>query len=374
MSTFSRRFCFLLLTLLTMAICGCGGGGGTTAAGPSDGGGTPTTGGGTPTTGGGTSPPPASVVKNRVSQSPIINGTVFADRVVGGVSNFTLDADEVTTTTDADGYYTLPTPSYDYILVSKGGQDKVTGLDQILMLAPRGSANITPLTTLVTLDTTGDLAQKLMDLQDGAPIDGDVYTRSSPAALMLIKSVEISVQSLTETFMQKSGGSLSASQIYSIQARTMQKIAQALTNSPLDPAVPANLYSILITAFKTAIPAVKSENPNIVISTTAIAGIAVEIASSAVDASAKALNRTGCTDTNPLGTAPDTAESGIVSYAPAFKAALSKTVSALVAPTFTIAASATPLVYNPQTFPVISVPEVPPVITGSTGTPGGIGF
>jgi len=367
MSTFSRRICFLLLTLSALAINGCGGGG-STSTGSSAGGGTLTTGGGTTT-------PPASAVMSRVSQSPIINGTVFADRIVGGASNFLWDTDEVTTSTDANGYYTLPTPSYDYILVSKSGQDKVTGLDQILLLAPKGSANITPLTTLVTLDTTGKLAQILQDLQGGIPFDGDVYTKSSPAALMLIKSIEISVQSLTETFLQKSGGTLSKNQIYSIQARSMQKIAEALTNSQLNPAVPANLYSILITAFKIAIPAVTAENKNIVISTAEVAGIAIEIANNAVDAAAKACNRTGATDTNPLSTTATTAESSLEPYAASFKTALSKTVGALIAPTFTIAASSTPSVYQSPTFSFTTTPADPIVPTGSAGgTSGGLSF
>jgi hypothetical protein len=316
----------------------------------------------------------AGDLSGRASQAPIINGTVFADRVVGGVSNFLQDADEVAASTDANGNYRLPTPAYDYILVSKGGTDKVSGLKQILLLAPKGSANITPLTTLVTLDTSGRLAQKLQALQGGARFDSDVYTNSSPAVLMLIKSVEISVQSLTDTFLQKSGGTITTTQICSIQARTMQKIAETLVNSTLDLAVPANLNSLLITAIKSAIPAITAENGNIVIPPADVAGIAASVANIAVDVAAQALNRSGHADPSPLGTVAGavTAESSLLSFAASFTAAQGLVVSTLSAPAFTITASATPLVYNAPTIPVQTGSAA--VITGSGGSSGGLGF
>lgn len=328
---------------------------------------------------GGASSTASGDVSGRASQSPIINGTIFADRVVGGASNFAWDAGELITNTDTNGLYHLGTPSYDYILVSKGGADKVTGLKQILMLAPKGSANITPLTTLVTFDKTGVVAQKVQALQGGLPFDTDVYTNSSPAVLMLVKSVELSVQALTDSLLQKSGSTLSDSQIYSIQARILQNIAATIA-SPSTPALvaaannlamPANLNTILIAAFEAAIPVVTGENGNITINASEITAIATVAANGAVDSAAQALNRpNGHTENvNALSTAAGTAESTLVSYATAFKTAQSSATAALVAPAFSIVATATPLNFSPATIVVVSS-AASAIITGTVGTSG----
>ena len=315
----------------------------------------------------------SSTTTGRATMSPITNGIVFADRIVAGGSNFIHDGSEVVTTTNASGNYTLAAISYDYLLVSRDGKDS-SGADQILMLAPNGSKNITPLTTLVSLDTTGKLAAKLQLLQGGQSFDTDIYINSSQAILVLVKSVEITVQSLTDTFQQASGNTLTRNQVYAIQARIMQKIAAQLVASTRDISVPNNLYLDLKEALNVAIPEVLKENTNISIPAGDVARMIEKVAAGAVDAAANPYtgSATGHLDTaTRLGKvcSAATAESTLNSFAAYFKNAQSRIVTDLNdKAVFSIAATATPTGYSVPTFPVVTIPAA--VLTGSGGTSG----
>lgn len=314
----------------------------------------------------------------RATQSPIIGGIVFADKVVGGVSNFLQDPDEPGVSTDGNGLYkNLPIPAGDYILVSKGGKDS-TGLDQMLMLAPKGSANITPLTTLVTLsgDTLNDpnnLSSKLKALQGGANFDSDIYASASPAVLMLVKSVEISVQSLTGTLQQRAGGTLSQNQIYAIQARILQRIAATLRTS-LSPTnfSASSLNSMLVTALSSAVSAVATENSsNLTIDPADVASIAIKVANLAVNTSAVSVGKSGISDASTLSTvaASSTAESTIASFAASFASAvLSAPTTTLPVASFSILAQSTPALFTAPTFPVVTLTAA--ILTGSGGISG----
>jgi len=143
MITLQRRICFLLLSLLTVVVYGCGGGGSAS----------------TPNT--------TSVQTGSVVQGPVRGATVFADNVAAG-TRFVQDAGEISAPTDSTGGFFLPSfPSYDFVLVSMGGTDSITGQPALLLLAPAGSANISPLTTLVALDTTKAIQAKLEALMEG---------------------------------------------------------------------------------------------------------------------------------------------------------------------------------------------------------------
>src|SRR6266567_4576965 len=109
----------------------------------------------------------------RLTQGPVGGAVIFADEVSSG-TRFVRDDGEIQTTTDATtGIFTLPSePGYAYILVSVGGTDQLTNQPAMQLIAPSGSANVTPLTTLVALDTTGLVKAKIEAL--GTSFDVDI--------------------------------------------------------------------------------------------------------------------------------------------------------------------------------------------------------
>lgn len=300
----------------------------------------------------------------RLVQGPVLNATVFADSVSTGV-RFAQDSGEVSTTTNSvTGDFLLPSvPGYNYVLVSKGGTDKLTGQNAIQMIAPAGSANITPLTTLVALDTTGTVKAKLQSLMPaGVSYDADISTNASQAVLLVAKSVETMVQSMTEAITAKAGANaISANQMAAIQAQTMQAIAVEFAKPAVTPATmsaPANLSTTLQAAAVVAVASVTAGNANVTIP----GATASTIASSSVTATAGALS-IGATATNTAITGGETAVM-TQQAAQAFVAAVTAQATTAAA---TITAAATPTNYTP---PVIQV-VTPITVPGTTGTTGG---
>jgi hypothetical protein len=303
----------------------------------------------------------------KLVQGPVRDATIFADNVSGGV-RFTLDVGEVATTTDANGDFTLPSvPTYNYILVSKGGTDRLTNQPAIQMIAPSGSANVTPLTTLVALDTTGTVKAKLEALMPpGVKFDVDISTTASPAILLVVKSVEVTVQSMTSAINTKAGaGAVSAAQMGVIQTQMMQNIAEefakpAVTATTMS--APATLSTSLQAAATTAVIDINAVNTNISIP----AATASTIASSSVTATATALS---------IGaTAAITAIAGgeaaaLSTNAAQFVTAVTNASSVAVT---TITATSTPPVYTPPPITVVT-PITIPGTTNPSGATGGSG-
>ncbi len=328
---------------LTVVLNGCGGGGG-----------------------GFFTAPPAKGQSGRLVQGPVKGATIFADSTDAGVS-FVQDAGEIGTITDDDGNFTLPSiPGYGYILVSKGGTDKLTNQPAIQMLAPAGSANVTPITTLVALDTTGSVKAKLVALMPpGSAFDADISTIASPAVLMVIKSVEATVQSMTSAITTSAlshGDTISAPQLSSIQAQAMQSIAAEIAALPAGTATttlsaPTSLSTTLQAAATAAAVNITTANSNI---TSFPAGTARTLASTAVTATATALS-VGATATT---TAIPGGEAAVMTSAAA--AAFTTAVqNASTTAATSVTANTTPPAYTPPTIPVA---------TGATGgTSGGTG-
>ena len=224
----------------------------------------------------------------KLIQGPVMGATVFADDISGGV-HFTLGANEVSATTDESGIFTLPSvPGYNYVLVSSGGKDKLTNQPAIQMIAPAGSANVTPITTLVALDTTGSVKGKLESLMPGFKFDDDISTSASPAVLMVAKSVETMVAAMTNAVSQKAtagGSKISAAQISAIQATTMLSITQELAKSNDDLKTTVNLSTTLKAAATSAVISINTAG-NITIP----AATATDIADKCVKATATALS------------------------------------------------------------------------------------
>jgi hypothetical protein len=300
----------------------------------------------------------------RLVQGPVTGATLFADNVSGGV-RFTLDAGEASTKTDATtGNFILPSvPGYNYILVSKGGTDKLTGLPAMQMLAPAGSANVTPLTTLVALDTTGTVKAKLEALMTGGKYDTDISTTASPAILLVAKSVETIVQTITSAITASAAAgsnTISSSQMASIQAQTMKAIAVEFAKTTVTAETlsePDNLTTTLQTATTTAATSINAANTNITIS----AATATAIATSAVSATATAF-ALGVGDT-ALITAITGGENAVMT-----QSAAQFFLNAVNDQSITITATTTPTIYTPPTIVVVTPITVPdPNITGATG-------
>jgi len=297
----------------------------------------------------------------RLVQGPVLGAAVFADNVSGGV-RFTADANEVSTVTDlSTGDFTLPTvPGYNYILVSKGGVDKLTNLPAIQMLAPAGAANITPLTTLVALDVNGALKAKLQALMPGFSYDADISTTASQAVLLVSKSVETMVQIMSASVTSAPGApAISAAQLTIIQAQTMQAIAgQLATASTATLSTPSLLTAALKTAATTAASNIHTANSNITIPS----ATANTIAASSVTASATAV---GITGTNAATTAA-IAGGETTALATTGAALATATTTATTAAAATVTATATPVNFVPANITVVT-----PITVGPTGATGG---
>ncbi len=247
-SVVRKRLDRLAATAGTVAIlltCGCMGGGEVAPPGNSAGTGTGASG--------------------KVVQGAVSGATVFADKIVAnGLGDMVMDSSEISykTVTDSAGHFTLPAaPSYSYVIVSRGGTDTLSGKPAIMMLAPAGAQNVSALTTMVAIDPT--LKTKMESLMGGASYDTDISQSVSPAALMLAKTIEISVQALTET-LNPGGNTLSNTQVNDIQLTTLTNLATQISAlSTTDLSSPAALESMVTTAVTATATAIDSRHTNI---------------------------------------------------------------------------------------------------------------
>ena len=316
-----------------------------------------------------------ALTSSKLAQGPVSGAVVFADRVDGGVL-LAKDADEVWTTTDASGNFKQPaTPPYKYMLVSQGGTDTLTGLPAIQMLAQPGSANITILTTLLSLDLSNSvkLSVKLQALQpQKAALDFDVSTASTPAMLLLVKSVETAVQSITSAVKSRAGASgftITDQQMTDIQFRALQQIALGFADTAENLATPAGLKTALAAAVASGIVEINKYNLNISFDTHAAAFIAENAVSAAC-----IILKTSSSSTAALSVAAIQSEIDLAHADPViFKAAFAEAISASN-PTFAkvsslvVTSASTPSPFGPPNIFIVFVNTIPGVITGSAGT------
>jgi hypothetical protein len=309
---------------------------------------------------------PATPPSGKLAQGPVSGATIFADRIGGG-TRFVWDIDEVKAPSDASGNYRLPTvPTYNYVLVSKGGTDTLTGLPAIQMLAPAGSINITPLTTLIALDSTNTLYLKLQKLQPTiAPLDFDISTSATPATLLLVKSVETAVQSISSAVIA-GGFTISDQQLADIQFQAFQRIALGFAATTEKLETPAGLKIALTAGVSAAITAINAAS-NIEINPAAAASIADNAVTSASNLStvfsASTMSVSSIQIENTLATPAVFAST----FAAAFSAS-NPTYAAIVS--FTTTSGNTPSPYGPADLVIAITPLPPGVLTGSVGTGG----
>lgn len=347
------------LVLATVAITGCSGGGG-----------------------GGTAAPAQIQQKGQsgtVTQGPVAGAQVWADSLEGGV-RMVIDANEqgTVTTSRADGTFQLPLqPAYRHVIVSRGGTDTITNQPATTMMAPAGATACSPLTTVVALDTTGTLAAKINALlPPGKTFADDLSTVNalSPAALLLINSIESTVTSLNRVIVAASGSStaISSAQQSTNQLETYSSISQQLagmTSSQMQS--PAALATNLTTAIGNAITSIDASSSNVTVSSANLAGIAAAVATNAVASSAQMVGTaTGdaslqsVSATTVTTSTAQASTSGTLTEASALTAdSITKITSSIseVATTQSAAVTATttPAGYTPpQDIPVVSNPGI----------------
>jgi hypothetical protein len=191
-----------------------------------------------------------------------VNGAiVFADHLTGPEANYKMDPDEVatSTTTASDGSFTLPvTPSYSYVAVSFGGTDTLTGKPAMQMLAPQGVTVISPLTTMVAMDP--GMASTITSL--GSNYTEDISQQVTPAALLLLQSIQAVVSTLTNS-LNPGGNSLEYDQISALQRTAMAKIAAQIKGETVAQLTnAAQLTTALQTAVKNALDVIVADPQN----------------------------------------------------------------------------------------------------------------
>lgn len=297
----------------------------------------------------------------RLTQGPVGGAVIFADNVSDG-TRFVRDAGEIQTTTDATtGKFTLPSnPGYAYILVSVGGTDQLTNQPAMQLIAPSGSANVTPLTTLVALDTTGLVKAKIEAL--GTSFDVDLSLNATPAVLNLAKSVETVVAAMGATITSAGGTGVTATQLAAIKNQTMQSIALSLAGTAQDLSKPSALNTAMTTAVTAAITDINASNTNV----TLPVGQAATIATNAVTACTTAvLGAAAVGSSTSASTTATVVENTVINNTTAATMTSAVTTTATVV-SATTTADATPVHYTPPTIPV----RTPPRGTGSTGSTG----
>jgi hypothetical protein len=239
----------------------------------------------------------------KVVQGAVSGATVWADSLTSG-TRFVIDADEQSTetTTAADGTFTLPVqPSYKYVVVSQGGTDSITGMPATTMLAPAGATSVSALTTLVALDTSGNMASIINGLLPaGTTFDSDISATGglSPAAMVVVTAIESAVTDFDQTVQKAASASsttLSQQQQNDINLTVYSSIASQLSSlSSTSLSNTQSLASSLQTSLSSAIATIQTNNTNITLQNTAT--VAASIANNAVAISANVVgNATGNT-------------------------------------------------------------------------------
>ena len=239
----------------------------------------------------------------KITQGPVYKATVWADSLDGGIRMVIDDAEKATQTeTDINGNFVLPVqPNYKYVIVSQGGTDQITLQPATTMMAPAGSKTCSPLTTVVALAPAAQQATLIANinamLPPGKTFADDLSAASSmtPAALLLVKSIETTVATLNKTIVNASGSTtaISTTQQNFNQLETYSNIATQLsTMTSAQMGTPSNLSTSLTAAVQTSITTIAnvSNTDNVGLSTTnnnAAHDIAVAVATNAVASSAQ---------------------------------------------------------------------------------------
>ena len=219
----------LALCFFTLAGCGGGGGGGSSSS---------------------SSGSTATAVSGKAVQGIVKGALVFADRN----GNRIHDAGEEYTYTDNAGNFTLLASANGITLVSLGGTDMLTGQPALPMVAPAGSANITPLTTLVAnAANPALLIAKLNALAPGSRFDIDLSGAVPADLLKIAKSAEATLRMLENNGVNDTAR----------QMAVMAALGSQLQTTSNDISTPAGLAATFNTAVSTVAPSLVSGQFNV---------------------------------------------------------------------------------------------------------------
>jgi hypothetical protein len=235
-------------------------------------------------------------ISGAVAGGAVQGALVFADHLLSGNgTNRGLDASEAAfaTVTDANGNFTIPaTPAYRYLLVTQGGTDSITFQPAMQMLALAGAMNVSPLTTMAALDPNVQYAIESL----GIAYDANLYAHITPAAALLVQSIQTAVVALTQAFNYPDNNKLPVDQLNLIQLYILLHIAPAIeVQSVADLTNPTTLTTTFTTAIKNALQYIASQYGT---STASTAGISInntdntlasDIANQAVTSAANAI-------------------------------------------------------------------------------------
>ena len=205
-------------------------------------------------------------------QGAVSGAKIWADHKTGTLANKKCDlGDEEALTasvTAADGTFTLAkVPSYDYLSVSSGGVDSITGKPAQQMVAPQGYTVVSEFTTMVALDTTGTVADTLKGL--GVDPRADVTKAVTPAAAMLLQAIQATQNSLSQA-LDPTGNKMTEDQLNSVSQAVFAAVANKIkgqTAAQLTDA--ATLTTTLQGATKSALDAIVAAPANSNIALTA---------------------------------------------------------------------------------------------------------
>ncbi len=327
--------------------------------------------------------PKAAPLTGNVVQGPVSGCTVVAKK--SGNKDFSkAEAGEVTATTNASGVFTFAAnPDYNYTyVILPNGTDTLTGKSNIQLIAKGGSANVTPLTTLVATDTTGTVEAKLVALAGlpaGSSIGAVNTSNTTPAAMIVSKSIESTISAITATVKASAGANtVSATQLAAVQSQTLQALATEVAKPATTAATlsaPSTLTASVNSAVAAAIPAITASNSNITVTAANVATIATAVSQNAVGSAVIAISAPAGVTTPAAASAVTTAAAITTASVIAESSKINTTTAAAIATAVAAATTtsqavttvaATPATYTPPTVTVVVV--APPVAgTGSTG-------
>lgn len=281
---------------------------------------------------GGSDDTPAPVAPSgKVVQGAVSGAKVFADHKTGAEANYKMDADEASTatTTAADGTFTLAAvPGYDYVSVSSGGVDSITGQPAMQMLAPAGVGIISPLTTMVAMDpgTESVIASLGVNYKD------DVSKAVTPAVLLFIQSVQTVVATMTAA-LNTGGSTMKDDQINAIQRAILTQVAAGIKGKTVAQMTsPTTLTTTLQTAVNNALVNIVADtaNSNITMTTTTQALANAVVTNTLINTVATAVDSTGtfstaAADAKPEATIITPADAATINTQSATEAAVADT-------------------------------------------------
>lgn len=283
---------------------------------------------------------------------------VFADHFSSGSleANRRMDADEAafSSTTDANGNFTIPaTPAYKYLIMTLGGIDSITGQPAMEMVALTGARNVSPLTTMVALNSATRVTIESL----GIAYDGNLAVRVTPAAALFVQSVQTAVAALTQA-LNPGGNSLPVEQQNNIQLWILNYISSSIeSKSVTDLTTPTTLTTLLTTALQNSLSRFNFDYQSITTSTAGIKvsnanTIASDIANQAVTSAVTAIT-TSWPGVDLSNTTTIFTEAALVNAAGA------ATINLAIQTAVTNAGSQ--ILVTPPAFPI-------PVITGAPAT------